>query len=222
MQQEAQKIAGEAKQKQKQLTQLEEEKRKREREPSTSSAGTSTSSDRNSVPPLWGPIGLSLSSFYSSESTPAASAKLSTPLRTSHGTHPLKPPTFVPPQGKSRSGSFNAIAFPNGTSPEEWQRRINEFTGQQERFRREQEKMEADFHVRSAGKPLSRDDMTKVFENHERLWSQLSQKSYLTWNDFPWPMARPPATPDDISSPMISAYINSPCWPDKEKSKTSK
>ena len=35
-------------------------------------------------------------------------------------------------------------------------------------------------------------------------------------------MARPPATPDDISSAMISAYMHSPCWPDKEKSKTSK
>ena len=82
--------------------------------------------------------------------------------------------------------------------------------------------MEADFQMRSAGKPLSRDDTAKVFENHERLWSQLAQKSNLTWNDFPWPMARPPATPDDISSAMISAYMHSPCWPDKEKSKTSK
>ena len=35
-------------------------------------------------------------------------------------------------------------------------------------------------------------------------------------------MARPPATPDDISSAMISAYMHSPCWPDKDKSKTSK
>jgi hypothetical protein len=76
--------------------------------------------------------------------------------------------------------------------------------------------------MRRAGTPLTREEMTKLFERHERLWKRASEGSELAWNDFPWPMARTPNGPDDITYALINAYMQSPHWPDKEKSKTTK
>ena len=132
--------------------------------------------------------------------------------------------------GKPRTGSVSSGTYPMSSSPHttafseaERTRKQQEFAeSQQEQFRRTQEKLEAERQLRSAGRPLSRDELQRVFELHERLWNRLNTLSELTWNDFPWPMARPPSSPDDMSLPLIGAYIQSPVYPDKDKSRTPK
>ena len=78
--------------------------------------------------------------------------------------------------------------------------------------RYKQDPSEVDFQTQSSVDTLSPNEMVTVIRQHERLWSQLSQKSNLTWEDFPWPMTIPPTTPDDISPAAIWAYLHSPCW----------
>ncbi|KAF8908610.1 hypothetical protein CPB84DRAFT_1843500 [Gymnopilus junonius] len=177
--------------------------------------GTSAS-DRNSGNSSWSSPG----SAWTSTTKPTSAAP-STP----------RPPTAVPPAGKPRNGSVSSGTYPApGTSPHaagiseaEHMRRQAEFTNQQqEKFRREQERIEAERQMRAAGKPLSREDVQRAFEHHDRLWTRLPTIDELTWNDFPWPMLKAPSNPDDISSALISAYFQSPLWPDKEKSKTPK
>ncbi|KAF9475418.1 hypothetical protein BDN70DRAFT_864944 [Pholiota conissans] len=74
--------------------------------------------------------------------------------------------------------------------------------------------------MRSAGRPLSRDETQRLIEKHERLWTQLPDKVDSVWNDFPWPMLKPPATPDDITANHVTAYMRSPCWLDSDKKST--
>ncbi|KAJ3491284.1 hypothetical protein NLJ89_g11351 [Agrocybe chaxingu] len=135
------------------------------------------------------------------------------------------------PNGKPRNGSVSSGTYPAGASPHavppiseaDWARRHAEFTNeQQEKFRREQEKIEAERQLRSAGKPLGREDIQRVFEHHEKQWARLPALPELTWADFPWPMMKPPQTPDDISAILITAYFQSPLWPEKDKGKTPK
>jgi hypothetical protein len=76
--------------------------------------------------------------------------------------------------------------------------------------------------LRAAGKPLSRDEIQRVFEHHERLWSRLPSISELSWVDFPWPVLRPPSNPDDISLVLVNAYLSAPFLPEKEKAKSLK
>ena len=72
--------------------------------------------------------------------------------------------------------------------------------------------------MRSAGKPLSRDEMGRVFEYHEKLWNRIAVPSteQFTWSDIPWPMAKTPNSPEEISQRLIEEYIRSPAWPDKD------
>ena len=106
-------------------------------------------------------------------------------------------------------------------------RKQQEFAeSQQERFRRAQENMEAERLLKSVCRPLSREDseLQRVFELHEGLWTRLRLNTLyeLSWNDFPWPMARQPSNPDDMSMSQIDAYIQSPLFPDMDKSRTPK
>jgi len=102
-------------------------------------------------------------------------------------------------------------------------RKQQEFAeSQQEQFRRAQEKLEAERQLKSAGRPLSREELQRVFEHHERLWTRLNTLNDLSWNDFPWPMAKQPSNPDDMSLSLIGAYFQSPLYPDKDKSRTPK
>ena len=68
------------------------------------------------------------------------------------------------------------------------------------------------------GRLLSREELQRVFELHERLWTRLKTLDELSWNDFPWPMVKQPSNPDDMSLSQINAYIQSPLYPDKDKS----
>ena len=80
--------------------------------------------------------------------------------------------------------------------------------------------MEAEKQVKSAGRPLLREELQRVFEQHERLWTRLNILDELSWNDFPWPMVKQPSNPDDMFPPEISAYIQSPFYSYKDKIRT--
>jgi hypothetical protein len=174
----------------------------------------SFNSDRSGAP-TWG----TSNSGWSSATKPTTVPSSSNP-RTSSSI----PPSF----GKPRTGSVSSGTYPPGASPlglEEWQRRRQEFVNDQhEKFRREQEKIEAESLLRSAGKPLSRDEMVRMFENHEKMWNRIAVPGteQFTWSDIPWPMAKMPKGPDDISQPLIGAYMQSPWWPEKDKAKSTK
>ncbi|KAF9554671.1 hypothetical protein CPC08DRAFT_712730, partial [Agrocybe pediades] len=123
--------------------------------------------------------------------------------------------------GSFPSGASPSSFSPSGFSESEWARRQAAFTNdQQEKFRREQERLEAERQMRAAGRPLTRDDLHKLFEHHERMWARLPSADVpnLTWSDIPWPMTRPVSNPDDITFGMISSYFLSPHWPESSRS----
>ena len=66
--------------------------------------------------------------------------------------------------------------------------------------------------------------MGRVFERHEKLWNliALPTTEQFTWGDIPWPMAKMPNSPEEISQALIGAYVRSPAWPDKDGAKSTK
>ena len=86
------------------------------------------------------------------------------------------------------------------------------------------EQLESDFRrtpesrqLELAPRPLFPKELQGVFEYHETLWSRLKTLNELSWDDFPWPMAKQPSNPDDMSLSLISAYIQSPLYPHKSR-----
>ena len=155
-------------------------------------------------PPAWG---LSIKPTATAASSPTASRSSSTTR-------------------KPKTGSFSSGTYPTSSSPlsasfseAELTCKHQEFTeSQQEQFRRTRKKLEAKRQLKSAGRLLSKEEMQRVFEHHERLWTRLKTLAELSWNDFPWPMVKQPSNPDDMSLSQIGAYIQSPLHPDKDKS----
>jgi hypothetical protein len=49
------------------------------------------------------------------------------------------------------------------------------------------------------------------------MWVRLAEAEMLTWDSFPWPMLKKPTSPEEITTPGISAYILNPLGPGKEK-----
>ena len=139
-------------------------------------------------------------------------------------------PSASTSKGKPRTSSVSSGTHPTSSSPHtvsfseaERARKQQEFAeSQQEQFRRAQERLEAERQLKSAGRPLSREELQRVFDHHERLWTRLNTLDELSWNDFPWPMIRHPSNLDDMSLSQISAYIQSPLYPDEDKTRTPK
>jgi hypothetical protein len=91
----------------------------------------------------------------------------------------------------------------------EWARRQEERARQQqEQFKREQERLESERQAKSA-KVLSRDELIRLYENHENKWSQLRNSDNLGWNSFAWPVFKRPSEPEEMTTPAISAYVMS-------------
>jgi len=125
---------------------------------------------------------------------------------------------------------MGAGASPTGPGPQasapspdsEWARRqAEQARKQQEQFRREQERMERERQAK-AGKILSKEEVVQLFEAHERQWSKLITYDELRWDTLPWPMLKKPSVPEDITSGAIHAYILSPHYPEKDKSRSTK
>ena len=100
----------------------------------------------------------------------------------------------------------------------EWARRAEERARQQqEQFKREQERMENERQTKSA-KVLSREDLIRLYENHENKWKQLKDSDNLGWNSFAWPAFKRPSEPEEMTTSVISAYVHSQYAPGVNKS----
>ena len=70
-----------------------------------------------------------------------------------------------------------------------------------------------------AGKTMSKEEVTKLFEAHRNQWDKIQTLGSLIWEDFPWPMFKRPKSPDDLTSPAITAYMLSPVHPQDRATK---
>lgn len=175
----------------------------------------------------------SSSAWSASSSNWSSSTKATTASNTSASSNTVpNRATPVPSNNKPRAGSVGSGGtFSFGTPPQptptpmseaDWQRRqAEQARKQQEQFRKEQERLEAERQAKAGGRQLTRDEVIWLFENHEKLWASLPS-SDAVWNDFPWPMIKKPSEPEEITLPAIRAYIESPYYPEKDKSKTVK
>lgn len=65
---------------------------------------------------------------------------------------------------------------------------------------------------------MTKESMRQAYETNERMWTALSSKPTLVWDDFPWPIFRKALTAEDITTTAIESYICSQHYPDKTKS----
>ena len=77
---------------------------------------------------------------------------------------------------------------------------------------REQERAAREKQAR-AGRLLSREDVARLFEEHDRQWSRIPTLDALSWTSFAWPTLRPPSTPEDLTTTAIAAYVLNPYAP---------
>ncbi|KAF8268342.1 hypothetical protein EI94DRAFT_1578109 [Lactarius quietus] len=61
---------------------------------------------------------------------------------------------------------------------------------------------------------LSREELIRLFENHENKWRQLKDSNNLGWNSFAWPVFRRPSEPEEMTTSAIGAYVLSKHAPD--------
>jgi hypothetical protein len=91
----------------------------------------------------------------------------------------------------------------------EWARRAEERARQQqEQFKREQVRLESERQAKTS-KLLSREELKRLYENHENKWGQILDSSInnLGWNSFAWPVFKRPSDPDEMTTVAISAYV---------------
>ncbi|KIP06318.1 hypothetical protein PHLGIDRAFT_91077 [Phlebiopsis gigantea 11061_1 CR5-6] len=74
---------------------------------------------------------------------------------------------------------------------------------------REQERFERERQAR-AGKVMSKDDVVRLFDEHEKMWARIPTLDILGWGSFPWPMLKKPSTPEELLTPAIGAYVLNP------------
>jgi hypothetical protein len=71
-------------------------------------------------------------------------------------------------------------------------------------------------------KMLSREELIRLFENHENKWRQLKNSdAELGWGSFAWPVFKRPSEPEEMTTSAIGAYVLSRHAPDAS-SKNSK
>ncbi|TFY52197.1 hypothetical protein EVJ58_g10149 [Rhodofomes roseus] len=197
----------------------------------TGSTATSASADRSSTASsssYGSTSGFSSFSGHSSTSTytqASSATPTSTPTpsvkQTRGGWKPAGAPPTSATTGQQPSASSSSLPPPTPQEEEEWKRRQREHARQQaEKFQRMQEAAEQERYARSA-KPLSREEVVKVFEEHERRWSRLATLDLLTWYSFPWPILQRANSPEELTVQAIHAYVLSPHHPN-EKNKSAK
>ena len=76
--------------------------------------------------------------------------------------------------------------------------------------------MESERQTKSA-KVLSREELIRLYENHENKWKQLKDSNNLGWNSFAWPAFKRPSEPEEMTTSVISAYVHSKYAPGAEK-----
>ncbi|KAH9026268.1 hypothetical protein EDB83DRAFT_2230443 [Lactarius deliciosus] len=61
---------------------------------------------------------------------------------------------------------------------------------------------------------LSREELIRLYENHDNKWRQLKDSDNLGWNSFAWPVFRRPSEPEEMTTSAIGAYVLSKYAPD--------
>ncbi|KAG8216521.1 hypothetical protein J3R82DRAFT_6637 [Butyriboletus roseoflavus] len=163
----------------------------------------STGSSGRSIPP---------SGWSSTSTRPTSTTNTqpsSTPKPTGPGTPTPKPPTSSTPNPPLTEAEFH-------------RRQAEQAQQREEQFRREQARLAMQDHERQtkAGKTMSKEEVTKLFEAHRNQWDKIQTLGSLIWEDFPWPMFKRPKGPDDLTSPChyrIYAVIGPPSGQSHER-----
>lgn len=181
-----------------------------------SSSGFSFSSGQSSTSTYTQASAHSQASTATPSSTPTPSVK-----QTRGGWKPAGAPPTSSTTAQSQFAAAASLPPPTPQEEEEWKRRQREHARQQaEKFQRMQEQAEQERYSRSA-KQLSREEVVKVFEEHERRWARLSNLDVFTWYSFPWPMLQRVNSPEELTVQAIRAFVLSPHHPN-ERNKSAK
>ncbi|TBU24102.1 hypothetical protein BD309DRAFT_855046 [Dichomitus squalens] len=57
---------------------------------------------------------------------------------------------------------------------------------------------------------LTKEEVIKLFDEHEKRWSRIPTLDILSWHSFPWPMLKQPNDPEQLTYIEIQAYVLSP------------
>ncbi|KAK7683114.1 hypothetical protein QCA50_013787 [Cerrena zonata] len=164
---------------------------------STASAGFASSPKPTSSASAWGRT-------PHTSSTPHAP----TPPHTTPATHPTSTPYSATP-GFTNTTSEQVPYFDHET----WQYMQDaEAARQAERFQSEMKKKEKERQAMES-RSLAKDDIVRIFEDHERRWKVLPQADSLGWGSIPWPSLKTVRGVDDLNPTTINAYIRNDNWP---------
>jgi hypothetical protein len=166
--------------------------------------GTSSSTDRSST---------GSSSRGSAATNWSGSSRTTTGTQASSTSRASTGRTDTPPPTSRTPGSAGKATF----SEAEWARRQEEQAReQQEKFRKEQERQERERQAKE-GRMMTKDEILRMFDAHERQWNKIPTLDMLSWESFPWPTLKRPKEPDDLTPFAIESYVLSP-FGDKTKS----
>ncbi|KAI9058062.1 hypothetical protein FKP32DRAFT_1688936 [Trametes sanguinea] len=116
------------------------------------------------------------------------------------------------PSMASHSRSTTSTAIPHKTEEDFHRFQTEQARIQFEKFEREQlaqQRRAGD----QANRQLTKEEVIKLFQDHERRWNVLAEATQLAWESFPWPMLKAPSQPEDLTYAAVQAYVLSPHHP---------
>ncbi len=181
----------------------------------------SNSSDRTGAPSSsWSSAGSAWSAWSNATSSTQTSGASRTATPASN--------TAKPAGGAWKTASANGHATPEPSSNRKlsqdehersWHERLEETARKQaEQFQKEQERFSR-MAQKNQSKSMNKDEVIRVFVDHERQWSHLQTMEIADWNSFPWPALKRPSNPEELTTTAISAYIFSPHNPSDKPDK---
>ncbi|KAH9941270.1 uncharacterized protein BXZ73DRAFT_88417 [Epithele typhae] len=66
---------------------------------------------------------------------------------------------------------------------------------------------------------MTKEDVVRLFDEHEKRWARLPTLDILSWHSFPWPMLTQPNDPEALTYVGVQAYVLSPHWPGEKTQK---
>ena len=66
---------------------------------------------------------------------------------------------------------------------------------------------------------MSKEDVIRLFDEHERQWARIPTLEILSWSSFAWPMLKKPSSPEELTTTAISAYVLNPNAPTDKNEK---
>jgi len=149
----------------------------------------------------------------SSGSTSAGRSSTTWTSSTRPGSTASSQPSSTPTPSAQQNAKAAPGPPPTPISEAEFHRRQAEQAQQrEEQFRREQARLEQE-RLAKTGKVLNKQDIIKLFEHHRGQWDKLQMPAVLIWDDFPWPVFKRPSGPDEVTTPVITAYMLSSLHP---------